>query len=286
MVEITFPYSESKPKIIFDEQIVVGADNFNYVDSLGYGGNSIICKVENDKSDDTKEYVMKINISSGNFDLEKRFLKELTTDENNIGFFTNYICEGKLKATQEIKTGHKKVETEYDKQFKFFIMEYVGGNLESLICKSEKLEFKKIYTYLLQLAEGVAKIHEKGILHRDIKPSNILADGEVLKISDFGFAIQKNKCQSISGPKFWPTPEYLSVCDDNYCPTYATDIFQLGCVFYFLITKHYPVGFVNESMIPETIPMHNILRKMLEQDPLKRYQNGRELYSELLALST
>jgi len=48
-----------------------------------------------------------------------------------------------------------------------------------------------------QLIEGMAYLHEQGIMHRDIKGGNLLLtkDG-VLKIADFGLAREFRKINS------------------------------------------------------------------------------------------
>ena len=46
-----------------------------------------------------------------------------------------------------------------------------------------------IKRYCLELADGLAHIHERKLMHRDLKPKNILlADNGVLKIADLGLA--------------------------------------------------------------------------------------------------
>ena len=49
-----------------------------------------------------------------------------------------------------------------------------------------------IVPFFIQMLQGVAYIHEKGVIHRDLKPSNILfaieGDGKWIKIGDFGLA--------------------------------------------------------------------------------------------------
>ena len=59
---------------------------------------------------------------------------------------------------------------------------------------------KNAIDYTIQIAEGLKKAHEKGIIHKDIKPANIIItnDNEV-KILDFG--LSKFKGHSDLGQK-------------------------------------------------------------------------------------
>jgi serine/threonine protein kinase len=41
---------------------------------------------------------------------------------------------------------------------------------------------------LRQIADGVAALHDAGVVHRDLKPANVLLANEVAKISDFGIS--------------------------------------------------------------------------------------------------
>src|SRR5262245_13854574 len=53
----------------------------------------------------------------------------------------------------------------------FIAMEFVDG--QTLREKRDTISFKQAIDIGIQIADGLAAAHEKGIVHRDIKPENI-----------------------------------------------------------------------------------------------------------------
>ena len=102
-----------------------------------------------------------------------------------------------------------------------------------------------------QMLEGLAYIHSQKYVHRDIKPNNILITQSAgLKIADFGFCKPVQHIESFSmsvagiGTTGWMAPELLKSWVEvengrKAAPTAtaAIDVFSLGCVIYFFITK-------------------------------------------------
>ncbi|KAH8697345.1 putative MAP kinase [Talaromyces proteolyticus] len=80
------------------------------------------------------------------------------------------------------------IEVHRDKVYIF--MEYCsGGSLAGLLEHGRIEDETFIMVYALQLLEGLAYLHQAGIIHRDIKPENILLDHNgVIKYVDFGAA--------------------------------------------------------------------------------------------------
>jgi Kae1-associated kinase Bud32 len=71
----------------------------------------------------------------------------------------------------------------------FIAMELIEGEkLKDLIDK-ERLPLTRGLELATEVAEGLARAHDKGIVHRDLKPANIMVteDGHA-KIIDFGLA--------------------------------------------------------------------------------------------------
>jgi serine/threonine protein kinase len=69
----------------------------------------------------------------------------------------------------------------------FIVMEYVEG--KTLKEMPQNIPLKQAIEIGIQISDGLAAAHEKGIVHRDIKPDNIMVrkDGRV-QIMDFGLA--------------------------------------------------------------------------------------------------
>src|SRR5512135_559242 len=71
----------------------------------------------------------------------------------------------------------------------YIAMELVEGSTLRHLLAAGPLPLHKMVQIAAQVADGLAKAHEAGILHRDLKPENLMVtrDG-LVKILDFGVA--------------------------------------------------------------------------------------------------
>ena len=71
----------------------------------------------------------------------------------------------------------------------YIVMEFVPGKTLDAAIPRGGMRLNQLLPIAVQLAEGLSKAHEAGVVHRDIKPANILVpeDGQV-RILDFGLA--------------------------------------------------------------------------------------------------
>ncbi len=71
----------------------------------------------------------------------------------------------------------------------FMVMELIGGDKLKDVIERGKLSLARVLDLTVEVAEGLARAHDKGIVHRDLKPANIMLteDGHA-KIIDFGLA--------------------------------------------------------------------------------------------------
>src|SRR5690242_6908050 len=129
------------------------------------------------------------------------------------------------------------------------IMEYLNGqDLEQAIAQAA-LTLEDFYQVAQQTLDALSNAHRMNLLHRDIKPSNIqvtwLANGKfVSKFVDFGLAkfFEKPSKQTVRqdgtvlGSIYYMAPEQF----ERKPLDRRSDIYSLGCVFYFALTMHRP----------------------------------------------
>lgn len=91
---------------------------------------------------------------------------------------------------------------------------------------------------LRQIAHGVGHLHSLDIRHRDLRPSKILISlpdthgKRRAVISDFG----SSSCNNSPETSLWRAPELLN--PDSQRPVgLAADVFSMGCIFYFILTR-------------------------------------------------
>jgi serine/threonine-protein kinase len=181
----------------------------------------------------------------------------------------------------------------------FIVMEYINGIELKEKIKAGPVPVEESIKIAIQIAEGLAAAHKKGIVHRDIKSQNIMitADGKV-KIMDFGLAKirggpQLTKIGSTVGTVAYMSPEQTRGEEVDY----STDIWSFGVVLYEMITGELPFkgdydqaivySILNEKpVIKDNISegLKLIMNKVLEKNPNDRYQNSKNLVSDLKLL--
>ncbi len=176
-------------------------------------------------------------------------------------------------------------------------MEYIGRSLADLKKPVQPDEAARI---IRGIASGLSYAHSQGIIHRDIKPQNILMTPEgVPKITDWGMSKVMGACllPTITGFSLsYAAPEQIS--PGKFGETdQRTDIYQLGVVFYELLTGELPFSGEDISQVsvrilsdephdpshlnPFAFPLDHIIRKCLEKDPADRYPSIEEVIAAL-----
>ena len=149
----------------------------------------------------------------------------------------------------------KLLDTGLEGVYPYLVLEFIDGiTLRALIEQAAPFPNDVILCSLAELLEGLAYIHQKGLVHQDIKPENIILDTQGrLRICDFDLALtvpEKGKRgNGISGTVGYFSPEMIL----GEPITRRSDIFSVGVVAYEMATGARPFQAVSASLETEAI---------------------------------
>jgi Tol biopolymer transport system component len=181
----------------------------------------------------------------------------------------------------------------------FIVMDFVDG--QTLREKMGSISAKQAIDIGVQIADGLAAAHEKGIVHRDVKPENVMVrrDG-IAQIMDFGLAKLRGNVSRLTregstvGTAGYMSPEQVQGQEVDH----RSDIFSLGVVLYELFTGRTPFKAAHETALmyeivnvnpepmaaarPDIDPeLDRIVLGCLEKDPNDRTQSAKQVSIDL-----
>lgn len=200
----------------------------------------------------------------------------------------------------------------------YMAMEYVEGETLRQKIDARSLSLNESLDIAVQVAEGLSKAHEQGLIHRDLKPENLIVSRDgYAKILDFGLAklSEKRSAQftanstektliqvrtesgTIMGTINYMSPEQLL----GRRVDLRSDIFSFGIVLYEILTGRCPFASENRidtmhAILHEEPPapyaikqglpveLERILSRALKKEPKERYQQIKEICEDLRAL--
>ncbi|MFZ5724163.1 MAG: CHASE2 domain-containing serine/threonine-protein kinase [Pseudomonadota bacterium] len=209
------------------------------------------------------------------------------------------------------RLNHPNIVTIYDTgeehDLAYIAMELLSGHDLVRYTKPDNLlPIEKILSIVERAAEGLDYAHTQNVVHRDIKPANIMYDPKTdsVKIADFGIARVSNsgktKTGMVVGTPSFMSPEQVTGRKDL---DGRTDLFSLGVVLYQLVTlelpfngeaatqimykiatEPYPDPLEIRPDLKKTCPWVSIvIKRAMEKDRDKRYQNGAQMAKDLKA---
>lgn len=184
----------------------------------------------------------------------------------------------------------------------YIVMEMVEGmNIEQYVNRNGAMPEEQAVEYMLKILDALQCVHNAHIVHRDIKPSNIMIrpNGSICLL-DFGVAKDMDNgggtiAGSIIGTNGYMSPEQA----DGYSINFRSDIYSLGCVFYFMLTGHHAFNTLGsdfetrDAIINNEFPrlskynkktsevLQTILDKATAKNMMQRYQNCYEFMAAL-----
>ena len=199
----------------------------------------------------------------------------------------------------------------------FMAMELVEGKTVKALIQARELDLLGAIEIAIQVAGGLQKAHEAGIVHRDIKPENVIVtpDGHA-KILDFGLAklleppkqdapdgishmetLAKTQAGFVLGTLRYMSPEQAR----GQAVDSRSDIFSLGIVLYEMVTGQLPfsgaspldtlhaIAFEETRPITAVRPnlppsLQRIVTRCLRKRSGDRYVDAKELAADLKAV--
>jgi len=253
---------------------------YKIIEKLGKGGMGTVYKAEDTKLKRTVALKFLAPALTGDSEARERFIHEAQAasalDHPN-------IC-----------TVHEVDETE-DGEMYISMAFYKGESLKARI-KRAPLELEEMIDVAIQVAEGLAKAHEQGIIHRDVKSANIMITEEgLVKIVDFGLAklsglTRITKLGTAMGTIDYMSPEQArgEEVDER------TDVWSLGVILYEMTSGKLPFRGVHEQAVVYSIlnedpapvrglvtsiplELERIMRTALSKNPTKRFASAKEM---------
>jgi predicted Ser/Thr protein kinase len=196
----------------------------------------------------------------------------------------------------------------------FIAMELVSGKTVKTLIQERELDLLGALEIASQVASGLQRAHEEGVVHRDIKPENIVVtpDGHA-KILDFGLAklleptapqapegishmetLAKTQAGFVLGTLRYMSPEQAR----GQAVDHRSDIFSLGIVLYEMVTGQLPfsgttaLDTLHAIAFEETRPMtalranlppslQRVVTRCLRKRAQDRYADAKELAGDL-----
>ena len=234
-------YTDKRDRICFPKELTQYSDEY----LVGTGGFSRVYKVKNIKENRIVAVKIPINKDAA---IGKSFLRELN----------NWVS---LKHKNIVKIFHYNILP-----VPYIEMEWCDSCLADI---EKPVQFNLATYYIQCIAEGLYYAHKNNIAHFDLKPQNILLKDDVPKITDWGLSrlLTKHGTTTLGISLPFAAPEQFST---RYGKKDAkTDIWQLGILYYHLLTNSVPFTGKDFAEYGKNITSTNIKKLILEDESIE-----------------
>jgi serine/threonine protein kinase len=225
--------------------------HYRILEKLGEGGMGVVYKAEDTRLKRTVALKFLPPDMTGDTQARQRIIQEARA--------------ASMLEHANICNVHEIGETDLGQSF-IVMACYEGETLKKRI-ESGPLAVPEALDIAIQVACGLEKAHQQGVIHRDIKPGNVFIDKEgVVKIIDFGLAKlaeqqRLTRTGETVGTIAYISPEQIKMESVDA----GTDIWSLGVVLYEMVTGRLPFsGEHDHEMI------YSILNRKPDKMRLKR----------------
>jgi serine/threonine-protein kinase len=190
----------------------------------------------------------------------------------------------------------------------FLVMELLDGEPLRKLLWGGPVAFELLVKLATQIARGLARAHDFGVVHRDLKPENIFVckddEGEPLvKIVDFGIARSREDSRLTNRGEVMGTPQYMAPeRATSRDVTASCDLYSFGIMLFEMATgvlpfqSNSPTGMVLKhiheapprpsAIAPGVDPrLESLIMDLIEKDPHQRPVDVHQVLARLHALA-
>jgi tRNA A-37 threonylcarbamoyl transferase component Bud32 len=190
----------------------------------------------------------------------------------------------------------------------YIAMEILRGKGLAEVISKGPIPLPRALSIMIQLARGIARAHDLGVIHRDLKPENIFLSeveggGDLVKLLDFGIALSKQDSRLTGTGEIFGTPQYMAperITSGDPGP--AADIYSLGILYYEILTGQLPFDaqdiatffqmHLKQAPVPPTkinpripVPLEDLVLRMLAKAPKDRPVDAHRVHGDLVELA-
>jgi len=141
---------------------------------------------------------------------------------------------------------------------------------------------------VVQICRALAYLHARGVIHGDLKPDNILMTGGLVKLVDFGVALEIRSPETRGR---YYTPGYSAPEVREQAPVdHRADLYSLGALWYALLMGEPPMfmpgaerlihltleeALAGQEYVPK--PIGDVIVRLMERSPADRYASANEV---------
>ena len=131
----------------------------------------------------------------------------------------------------------------------YIVMELLAGTTLAAIVDAGPITVARSLPIMIQVARGIARAHDLGVVHRDLKPENIFVcprgergeQRDLVKLLDFGIARSRADSRLTNAGELFGTPQYIAperITSGEAGP--SVDLYALGVIYFEMATARLP----------------------------------------------
>lgn len=263
--------------------------------ALGSGGFATVFLVRREGSTSPLALKLLAENWSMNADVRQRFASEARTLQRLAGRGVVRVHEVGVAAGDQ----------------PYFVMDYADlGTLEQqLALVGGRASDDDVILTIAEIALGVSRAHEQGVVHRDLKPANVLLRttqeserGHEVLLADFGLArslVEASRLTTAAmGTPVYMAPEQYDQRADRRC-----DVYALGVLTFQMFSGHLPFAHADPGLLlrakrtesytsfyslrPDLPPgLARLIHRSLSADPNDRPENASAWLQEVISALT